>query len=91
MDLPFNSAPKKIQGPPEPSARASSIPPSPSPSDAIVTNSNSIFKNCCGTSNCCKKVSVPEHRFKEENFLNGSLDLIPSTSLSLKIQSLLEV
>merc|ERR1712210_308712 len=41
MDLPFNSAPKKIQGPPEPSARASSIPPSPSPSDAIVTNSNS--------------------------------------------------
>jgi len=60
MDLPFNSAPKKsIQGPPEPSARASSIPPSPSPSDAIVANSNSIFKNCCGKSNCCKKNKKP--------------------------------
>jgi len=59
MDLPFNSAPKKIQGPPEPSARAASIPPSPSPSDAIVAHSNSIFKNCCGKSNCCKKNKKP--------------------------------
>ena len=52
MDLPFSGVTKSLGGP-QPSA--GSRPPSPSHSDsnAIVSN---IFSNCCGKSNCCKKV-----------------------------------
>jgi len=49
MDLPFNGAPKRL-------APSSSNPPSPSPSDAIA---NSIFTNCCGKTNCCRKKKKP--------------------------------
>eukprot|EP00093_Oithona_nana_P012658 12658.XXX_813022_807802_1 [CDS] Oithona nana genome sequencing. len=47
LDLPFNGAPKRLAAP-----FSSSSPPSPSPSDA---KANSIFTNCCGKSNCCRK------------------------------------
>ena len=54
MDLPFSGVTKSLGGP-QPSA--GSRPPSPSHSDsnAIVSN---IFSNCCGKSNCCKKVCM---------------------------------
>merc|ERR1712223_1779730 len=48
MDLPFgsNGAPKRLREP------STSNPPSPSPSNA---RANSIFSNCCGKTNCCRK------------------------------------
>ena len=51
MDLPFgsNGAPKRLREP------STSNPPSPSPSNA---RANSIFSNCCGKTNCCRKVST---------------------------------
>ena len=47
VDLPFNGALKKV-GP------AASSAPSPTPSDSA---NQSLFNNCCGKSNCCRKVS----------------------------------
>ena len=53
MDLPFSGAAKNLGGP-QPSS--GSRPPSPTQSDnATVSN---IFSNCCGKSNCCKKVCM---------------------------------
>ena len=47
VDLPLVGALKKVGGPVASSA------PSPTPSD---TANQSIFNNCCGKSNCCRKV-----------------------------------
>ena len=53
VDLPFASALKK--GGPAAELFTGEGAPSPTPSDSA---SQSLFNNCCGKSNCCRKVCI---------------------------------